>query len=245
MNDTTATGSPAPIRHPNCETLNRLGGCPGSPCGRAAVGVVVHRRPDAGGSRRVGRHVAEGGAAASGPRKWFRNFFSRLARTGLALRSDRQAVARESGLTGGSETTSRLRLTGAIGLRAAAFGRGGGGPRRGLETALNRKGREERKERPCLCFSREGLAVYVRRFGWLSLFAFSLSRSPWPFPFALLASFAVPAVAVLRYSGTQVLRHSPLPPCHSGRPQLMVCLRLATTRIHLSERNFGASAEKT
>ena len=56
MNDTTATGSPAPIRHPNCETLNRLGGCPGSPCGRAAVGPVVHR-PDAGGSRRVGRHL--------------------------------------------------------------------------------------------------------------------------------------------------------------------------------------------
>ena len=48
------------------------------------------------------------------------------------------------------------------------------------------------------------------------------------------------AVAVLRYPGTQVLRHLPGTPCHFGRPQLMVRLSSATPRIHLSERNSGA-----
>ena len=50
------------------------------------------------------------------------------------------------------------------------------------------------------------------------------------------------AVAVLRYL---VLRYRRETPSHFGKPQLIVCLRCAAHKIHLSERNFGASAEKT
>jgi len=50
------------------------------------------------------------------------------------------------------------------------------------------------------------------------------------------------AVAVLRYL---VLRYRRETPSHFGKPQLIVCLRCAAHKIHLSERNFGALAAKT
>jgi len=129
MNDITAIGAAAPIRDPESAIRNRPGGWPGLPvrlpCGHGAGGSSP------GGRRRLAARRAARRRSVmrppQGPGSEFGIPLSRLARTGLALRSDRRAVARENGLTVGSEALSRLCLTGAIWLRAAAFGRGGVG----------------------------------------------------------------------------------------------------------------------